>query len=379
MTQGKGLSDTYTATLARLKAQEGDKSVLGLKVLMWVLYSGRPLRAEEFCHALGVEVGSTDLDPENVPALRTILTSSLGLVTVEAPSSTLRLVHFTLQEHLLSDPTLFYNPHSMIAEVCLTYLNFGCACNLSPALYSAPWTMPLLEYASCYWGEHARMGMTGSVKTLALKLLNRFDGHISAQLMLLRYNKDTHSGPYHDGVGGPTGFTGLHAVAFFGIGEIVAPVLEMKDWDVNATDSMGSTALTWAARRGHGEVVKVLLGREDVNHGQADIRYGRTPLAWAAGGGHEVVVRMLLDRVDINPDQVDTEDGRAPLSWAAGRGHEGIVKMLLEREDVNPDQLDTLFHRTPLSWAAGGGHERVVRMLLEREGGCQSWPRRHPV
>jgi hypothetical protein len=100
MTRGNGLSDAYTATLTRLKAQKGNKSVLGLKVLMWVLYSERPLRAEELCHALGVEIGSADLDPENVPALRTLLSSCLGLVTVEASSSTVRLVHFTLQEHL---------------------------------------------------------------------------------------------------------------------------------------------------------------------------------------------------------------------------------------------------------------------------------------
>ena len=129
MTHGNGLSDAYTATLSRLKAQKGHKPVLGLKVLMWVLYAERPLRAEELCRALGVEIGFADLDPENVPSLRslrTLLASCLGLVTVEASSSTVRLVHFTLQEHLSNDPTLFHSPHSAIAEVCLTYLNFGC-------------------------------------------------------------------------------------------------------------------------------------------------------------------------------------------------------------------------------------------------------------
>ena len=115
ITQGNGLSDAYAATLSRLKAQKGHKSVLGLKVLMWVLFSERPLRAEELRHALGVEIGSGDLDPENVPALRTLVASCLGLVTVEAYSSTVRLVHFTLQEHLSSDLTLFHSPHSAIA------------------------------------------------------------------------------------------------------------------------------------------------------------------------------------------------------------------------------------------------------------------------
>jgi len=142
MTQGDGLNEAYTATLTRLKAQKGHKSALGLKVLMWVLYSEQPLRAQELCHALGVEIGSADLDPENVPALRILLASCLGLVTVEASSSTVRLVQFTLQEHLSRDPTLFHSPHSTISEVCLTYLNFGCIRDLSPTLGSAPQQRP---------------------------------------------------------------------------------------------------------------------------------------------------------------------------------------------------------------------------------------------
>ena len=130
---------------------------------MWVLYSERPLRDEELCHAMGVEIGSAELDPENVPSLRTLLSSCLGLVTVEASSSTVRLVHFTLQEHLLRDPTLSHSSHSAIAEVCLTYLNFRSVRCLSSTLNSAPVIAPLLEYASVYWGRHARREMTENI------------------------------------------------------------------------------------------------------------------------------------------------------------------------------------------------------------------------
>ena len=245
MAQGSGLGDAYTATLGRLKAQKGYKSVLGLKVLMWVLYSERPLRAEELCHALGVEIGSADLDPENIPALRTLVASSLGLITVEAPSSTVRLVHFTLQEHLLSNPALFHSPHSAIAEVCLTYLNFGCVYDLSPTLRPAPLTMPLLKYASYYWGEHTRRGMTDNVKILALRLLERFGQHISARLLFERYMEGEII--FGDTLREPTGCTKLHAAAFFGIVEIAAVVLEMEGWDVNAVDCAGKTALILAA------------------------------------------------------------------------------------------------------------------------------------
>ena len=94
MTRYKRPSDDYTATLARLKAQKGNGSVLGIEVLLWVLYLERRLQAEELpCPRRGV--GPPDPDLENVPALWALLPSCLGLVTVEAPSSTVQLVHFT--------------------------------------------------------------------------------------------------------------------------------------------------------------------------------------------------------------------------------------------------------------------------------------------
>ena len=181
--RGGGLGDVYAATLERLNAQKGRRPTIGMTVLMWVLYSERPLRAEELCHAVGVGLGSLDLDLEDVPTLRTLLACCVGLVAVEEASSTVRLVHCTLQEHLLSDPTLFHSPHSSIAEVCLTYLNFRCLWDPSPTPESAPPAMPLQEYASCYWGKHARRGMTENVKELSLRLLTRRAAQFGLQLL----------------------------------------------------------------------------------------------------------------------------------------------------------------------------------------------------
>ena len=368
MTQGNGLSDGYTATLNRLKAQKGNKSTLGLKVLMWVLYSERPLKIEELRHALGVELESTDLDHENIPALRTLLASSLGLVTVEVSSSTLRLVHFTLQEHLLSDSTLFHSSHSTIAGACLTYLNFQCVRDLSPALDSAPKTMPLLKYASYYWGEHTRKGMTENVKILALRLLDKFDEHISAQLLSLHYNRRGIRRCLFefDCEKGPIGFTGLHGASFLGIVEIFAAVLEMKGWDFNARDNASFTPLIWAAVKGHEEVVKMLLERGDVNLDLADNKWSLTPLMWAAVQGHKGVVKVFLEREIVNPNQANSVYGPIALYMAALYGEEGVVKMILEREDVNPNQIPAGRTRTPLSVAATNGQGWVVKMLLTR-------------
>jgi len=401
MTKGEGLVNAYAATISRIKAQQRSRSKLGMEVLMWVSHSERPLHVDELCHALGVEEGSTDLNIRNIPAIETLLTCSLGLVTVEKSSSTLRLVHYILQEYLSCNPNLFIKPHSMIAEVCLTYLNFRQVRGCSPTCRWVPPTIPFVKYASCYWGTHAKRETTQSVKMLALKVLDEYDKHISSKMLLLHRMK-VRDQPCDWG-GRPRGFTGLHGAAYFGFVEIMVALLEMDRWDVQATDLKGDTAIAWAARRGQEGVVGVLLQRNDVNPDTSN-KCSRTPLLLAAENGHEGVVKILVERSDVNPNTpdiygwtplsfvaknglegaaripariplgrndvnpntADTSFGQTPLSLAAQNGHEGAVRILLGRTSVNPDTADTLFGQTPLSFAAKNGHEGVVRVLLER-------------
>ena len=361
MTKGDGLGSAYTATLSRIMAQPETRSKLGMEVLMWISHTERPLHVNELCHALGVE-GSTDLVIQNIPAIETLLACTLGLVTVEKSSSTVRLVHYTLQEHLSNNTELFPDAHSIIAEVCLTYLNFPHVRSFSSALRSVPPTAPFVEYASCYWGTHARSETTENVKTLALKLLDGYDEHISSKVALL-CGVRAEEQPL-DGEDTPRGFTGLHGAAYFGCVEITVALLEANKGDVQATDFRGNIALAWASTRGHEGVVRVLLERTDVNFGTSSTEYGSTPLLWAAENGHEGVLKILLERSDANPNNPG-KNRRTPLWWASHNGHEGIVKMLLEQNDINPNKPDAS-HRTPLMLASRNGHVGVVRMLLER-------------
>ena len=128
---------------------------------------------------------------------------------VEASSSTARLVYFSLQEYLSNNPDLFQSPHSIIAEFCLAYLNFKCVRELSLTLSSALSTVPLVGYVSSYWGKHIRREKTERVSPLALGLLIEFKGHISSQLLLLRYHEDRRWWePSFDKRGDPKSFTG---------------------------------------------------------------------------------------------------------------------------------------------------------------------------
>ena len=123
MTNGLGLGDAYGSTLGRIKGQGGEKARLGMAALMWISHSERPLTVEEICHALAVEIGSPNLNTHNVPSISTLLACCQGLVVVDEEGSTIRLIHFTLQEYLRAHPEIFGTAHSTMAETCLAYLN----------------------------------------------------------------------------------------------------------------------------------------------------------------------------------------------------------------------------------------------------------------
>jgi len=384
MTSGLGLDGAYDATFDRIRGQSKGKSTLGMAALMWISCSERPMHIGELCDALAVEIGSRDMDHDNIPSEKTLLASCLGLVTVDE-SSIVRLVHFTLQEYFSRHSEHFENPHSAMAEVCLTYLNFDFVDKISYTLDRAPAEARFLQYASSYWGLYARNGLTKRVKSLALQLLGKFGGHISAKLLLWGNFCWHERQRWHS-----EGFTGLHCAAYLGLDEIAISLLEEdKGCGADMADSWGRTPLMWAAKSGHEELVKLLFRQKDVNPNSKDHdgstklwyegiaklllgrkkvnpnsrdTFGNTPLLYAAKGGHEGIVKLLLDRKKINPDSRG-HDGQTPLWRAAWGGHEGIVKLLLDRKEVNLDSRDN-YGRTPLWCAANSGHEGIVKLLL---------------
>ena len=93
--------------------------------------------------------------------------------------------------------------------------------------------------------------------------------------------------------------------------------------DTNAYDL---TALDWAARNGHEDVVKLLLDRgAEVNAKDAN---GWTALHLATRQGHKGVVLLLLGRgSDVG---AKTSRGSTPLDLATTIGYMSIVDVLLE-------------------------------------------------
>jgi len=323
---------------------------------MWVCHAERPLKVDELCYALAVELGSTDFNSQNVPSVSTLLSCCQGLISVDKEASTVRLVHFTLKEYLCARPDIFGRHYSIMAEICLTYLNSEKVKALSTDPSPLVLGTPFLEYCSLYWGVHAKRGFSDHARSLALELLQDYDSHISARSLpaSVRYYDDCRPGMSFQ-------FSGLHCASFFGIAEGVIALIGMEGYDINKGDFWGNTPLAWAARRGHEGVVKILLRQAEVNPDKAD-NEGNTPLMRAAWCGHEGVVKVLLERSDVDPEQLDY-GGLTPLQRAAGDGHEEVVKVLLERGGVDLNKPDHL-GETALLKAAISGRERIVEILL---------------
>jgi len=164
----------------------------------------------------------------------------------------------------------------------------------------------------------------------------------------------------------------IHIAAYHGNPGVVRLLCQEYGVDVNCSISetleeepkKGITALEWAARLGHTEVVKALLD----NNANVNVRRttgGTTPLYIAAYNGHTEVARLLIDNsADVNAST--HTDGATPLHTAAQNGNTEVVKLLLDHSaDVNASCADD--GATPLYIAAYNGHTEVVKLLLENK------------
>ncbi|KAF8417386.1 hypothetical protein EV426DRAFT_376156 [Tirmania nivea] len=357
----KTLGDAFACTIKRIKNSPPSVAELGMKVLTWLHLAYRPLKEEELKHALAVELGDSELDPDNIPSRKTFLDACLGLVTVDEETLTIRFVHYTLEEHFRKNSNAYFPSDHIagVAETCLTYLSFGKLghhCTTLEELGQYMGEFALLDYAACHWGDYVRRQCTDSVRTLVLEFIQRKSEGCHCALQVLSWsNTDV----WRSG-GVARLFSWVHTIAWFGLHELKRELSPRQDWSVECDN--GRTPLSYAAENGHKDVVRLLVEREDVDADSKN-KSGRTPLSYAAENGHkDAVVRLLVEREDVDADSKDSE-GLTPLSIAAGGGNEAVVRLLVEREDVDADSRDNN-GKTALDWAREIRSRRILGLVL---------------
>jgi hypothetical protein len=212
--------------MGRVEGQLKSQQELAKQVLLWITCTKRPVSTTEPQHALGVEVGETELDPDNIPLVEDIVSVCAGLVTVDEESSIIRLVHYTTQEYFVRTWKRWFPEAQVdITDICATYLSFSSfesgPCHTNDEVEDRLQTHKLYGYAAQYWGEHAR---EADISRVVLDLL-RSDSLVEAQVQAMMISKDPWLfGSYSQRF--PNQMQGLHLAAYFGLLEIVATLLQ---------------------------------------------------------------------------------------------------------------------------------------------------------
>ena len=142
----ESLNQAFENTVRRIEDEPRNRREVALRSLMWVLRARRPLRVSELRHALAIQVGESQLDNDNLLQPRFIIECCAGLIVIDDKSSTVRLVHYTLQDYLQSIyQDRLAQDEIEIAKVCLTYICFDEA-NVFNVRYICPPMMSCLTY-----------------------------------------------------------------------------------------------------------------------------------------------------------------------------------------------------------------------------------------
>lgn len=335
----------------------------------------------------------------------------------------LRLVHYTTKEYLERAETKYFpRAQEYLASSCLTYLLFdvfsGALCTQPRAFghrvghkgkkslcfgskncwvteqhehkspkrpgsfrqieaYDASlcWNArdkdyPFYAYAAWYWGQHTENCDDEAIRILTERFLNDHK-RVSGALYFVREDDgDSHwhvAFKLEDSNPG----SAMQLAAFLGLTKIMSERLEngsepdVKDWS-------GATPLFEAADRGHEDVVRLLMTRENVNPNVRG-RYGRTPLMVVVLDGYIAIVQLLLAYEIVDLNAKDEVSGRSALhhavpsqliwrsSWQSQ--HLQIMKLLLACDNINVNLKDNE-DQTPLMMAVESENEEAVRLLL---------------
>ncbi len=131
---------------------------------------------------------------------------------------------------------------------------------------------------------------------------------------------------------------------------------------VDAHDDRGMDALSWAALRGHTEIVKLLIARG----AKVDARNSSDwpALGQACGQGHIEAARALLAAgANVN---IAFDGGKTPLMCAAYQGNPELAKLLLEHganKEARTNEDDDGRSMTARDLAAMQGQSEVMKLL----------------
>jgi hypothetical protein len=122
------LDEAFSGTMNRIEQQPSVLSNKAGMIIAWIYLAERPLTVDELLYSLAIRDGDRSLDLRGIPIRKSLLNCCQGLALIDQETSTVRLVHYSLQEYLSRRDEIFGRTkaawHSVIARTCLTFLKF---------------------------------------------------------------------------------------------------------------------------------------------------------------------------------------------------------------------------------------------------------------
>ncbi|KAL3459526.1 ankyrin repeat-containing domain protein [Aspergillus heterothallicus] len=399
---GKGIEEleyAYGTAMDRINSQAKDFIEIAHSVLSWITLARTPLSIKELQYALAVEDELPELDKDNVSDPDDILSACAGLVTIDDESKLVRLVHYTAQDYFDTRWTKWFpDAQLQISRACITYLSFKAfdhLCLSADEVEQRVDQHALYNYAALNWGYHVRSAAAQTEEFVIRFLASREKTASAYQVIHHRGNQPRQLNQnLNQQEGQKQEITGIHLAAYFGLKDAIARLAALGH-DIDQEDGWQRTALSYAAERGHEEVVKYLLEERQVQMNSCGVASDTMTLA--VKGGQENVVEYLMSRNQDNPSaSIDVEsavieailsgfdsmvqlvlaqhrnvnlnqerEGHTILGAVAREGNETMMKILLASSNVDVN-LGNFWSETPLIEAACNGHDAVVKLLVSQ-------------
>ncbi|KAI1088795.1 hypothetical protein F5B19DRAFT_406695 [Rostrohypoxylon terebratum] len=344
----------YGPMMGGLREEEEEATVERIKtIFLFVLFSGRLLTLSELIHAVQIaddpnsSFKSSDTHFNDIPKAKRYYVTVCGGNFLEYNENTkmVQIIHQTARDFLLGDGWLLsqvrmsiQDAHIFISKTCLRYLSLF----INRATERSPFTLKgtletlstpeslknyagylnekqLLPYIMGYFEYHrTQCRQNPAVEDATTKLSKSMTYHPAAYILhrlmplsLVAYASSPCMGFIPE----------LFYIAIInGFYTTIELVLMMT---YNRIDY--EKALVLAAEHGHGDILRLLVARLDIN----------LSVISKVVREHEAFVKAFINRPGVGINDKIFEHGRSLLSLAAAEGNEAIVKLLINQPGID--------------------------------------------
>ena len=315
-----GMTETYARILRRISSSPR-RSLLASKALKWIVCAKRPLKITELAEAIAFSPEDKQWDPNKIPDALQVLRSCGNLVTFDEQDQSVRLVHHTVQQHLLSDTSedalkhLHFNEaegNIHAGKICITYLLFS---DFETQLVNMPPELDIIRVQEALISEMPHALDLGTLFITAWKTFRKLKGstrtpNINASAMFPKRNPPscTLQQKYlfldytiNHWTSHTISFTPVLDLwdKFKDVALYKASTFDIRPWGSSqlAGELPHMLLFRWAVHNGHMALLEVLKylphGREISTYFHHEADQGRSPTLIAVENGHDHLLTFL--------------------------------------------------------------------------------------